>query len=123
MQMCRYDMVDALILKCNRRKQMPNINTRADKEKKPGGAELNASPGDNPVEITPKDISPSDAAARDMRVRPIASPDPEERGEALLDDAIEDTFPASDPIALPTYEETMKRRNAASARKQPDSKG
>lgn len=95
---------------------MSNINTKT------GNAGPNSSPGDNPVEVTPKDISPSDAAARDLRVRPIASEDPEEREEALLDDAIEDTFPASDPIALPTYEEMMKRRNHDSVHQQPKSK-
>lgn len=105
---------------------MPNANTRADKKRHTGkgqtvSTESNSSPGDNPVEVTPKDISPNDAAARDMHVRPIASPDPEEREEALLDDAIEDSFPASDPIALPTYEETMKRRHADSPRQEPKS--
>lgn len=101
---------------------MPNVNTQAGKNRQAGNAGPDSSPGDNPVEITPKDISPNDAAARDMRVRPIASEDPEEREEALLDDAIEDTFPASDPIALPTYEETMKRRNPDSRHQQPKSK-
>ena len=72
---------------------------------------LSSSPGDNPVELVPKDISPENATARDLTVRPIASPDLEEREEALLDEAIEETFPASDPIAIPAYDpEQVKRK-------------
>jgi hypothetical protein len=71
-----------------------------------------SSPGDNPVELVPKDIPCDAAAARDLTERPIASPDPEVREEALLDDAIEDTFPASDPIAVPSYDAVAEKKKA-----------
>jgi hypothetical protein len=76
--------------------------------------EPSASPGINPIAETPKDVGPEYASARDKTERNIASDDVEESEEALLDDAIESTFPASDPIALPTYEEAeaLKKRKA-----------
>ncbi len=55
---------------------------------------------DNPVSVTPKDVEPGDAAARDQIERRLDSPDPEERQQELLDDAIELSFPASDPPAV-----------------------
>lgn len=62
-------------------------------------SELPSSAGDSPKEMTPKDISPQDAAWADLCERKTASDNPQEREEALLDEAVEDTFPASDPIA------------------------
>jgi len=62
--------------------------------------ELNSSQGNNSISVTPKDLSPHDAAARDVIERKITSSDPDEKEEALLDDAIEMTFPASDPPAI-----------------------
>ncbi len=59
-----------------------------------------SSPGDNPVSVTPKDLRPEDAAARDVTERHLDSSDPEERQQELLDDAIELSFPASDPPAV-----------------------
>jgi len=56
--------------------------------------------GNNSPSVTPKDVSPSDAASRDVVERRTASPDPDEREEELLDDAVELTFPASDPVAV-----------------------
>lgn len=50
---------------------------------------------------TPKDVKSSTAAAKDVTDRKIASDDKEERQEEQLDDAVEMTFPASDPIAIP----------------------
>lgn len=60
---------------------------------------LPSSPGDSPKEMTPKDITPSDAAWRDLKERNISSGDTVQREEFLLDEAIELSFPASDPIA------------------------
>lgn len=55
---------------------------------------------DNSVSITPKDLQPGDAAACDQIERPLDSADPDEKEQALLDDAIELSFPASDPPAV-----------------------
>ncbi|MDB5758063.1 MAG: hypothetical protein JWM30_1352 [Burkholderia sp.] len=59
-----------------------------------------SSQGDNSAAETPKDVGPQDAAYRDITERNIASTDPDERREAQLDDAVELTFPASDPLAV-----------------------
>lgn len=56
--------------------------------------------GDDSASETPKDISPTHASAIDITERPIRSSNPEEKKEALLDDAVEMTFPASDPVAV-----------------------
>lgn len=60
---------------------------------------LPSSQGDSPVGVTPMDISSDDASARDLRARPVNSDNAEEHNEAVLDEAVELTFPASDPIA------------------------
>jgi hypothetical protein len=88
-------------------KKQPDAQPRSAPE------ELPSSPGDNPVEMVPKDIALDSAAARDLTVRPTTSPDADEREEAQLDNAIEDTFPASDPIAPPSYDPTLAARKAA----------
>lgn len=62
-------------------------------------SQLPSSPGDSPKEMTPKDITPSDAAWNDLTQRNISSGDPAQREEFLLDEAIEQSFPASDPTA------------------------
>lgn len=62
-------------------------------------SELPSSPGDSPIGVTPMDVSPDDAAARDTKERAICSEDVEEHLEASLDEAVDLTFPASDPIA------------------------
>lgn len=49
--------------------------------------------------MTPKDITPDDACWADRQERDIQAVDCERREDALLDDAIELSFPASDPIA------------------------
>lgn len=59
-----------------------------------------SSHGDESLSVTPKDVSPQDAASRDVVARQVHSDDPEEKEEALLDDAVELTFPASDPPAV-----------------------
>lgn len=59
-----------------------------------------ASPGDNSASVTPKDVGPEDASAKDLTERHLCSSDPEEKQQDLLDDAIELSFPASDPPAV-----------------------
>ncbi|MEC4723204.1 hypothetical protein RY831_29015 [Noviherbaspirillum sp. CPCC 100848] len=69
----------------------------------------NSSRGDNSNSVTPKDVSAEDAAARDVTERKVHSADKDEKEEEQLDDAVELTFPASDPIAIPTPEDVAKR--------------
>lgn len=59
-----------------------------------------SSQGDESLSVTPKDVSPQDATSRDVVARHVHSEDPDEKEEALLDDAVELTFPASDPVAV-----------------------
>lgn len=78
---------------------MSNLKrSSADDEQKEAGQ--HASPGNNSPSVTPKDVSPQDVTSRDVTERKTCSPDPEEREEELLDDAVELTFPASDPLAV-----------------------
>lgn len=55
---------------------------------------------DNSLSVTPKDVGPERASAKDVIERHLDSSDPDERQQALLDDAIDLTFPASDPLAV-----------------------
>lgn len=64
-------------------------------------AEQPSSPGNSPREVTPKDISPDHASWADITTRNISSKGGQRRNEALLDEAVEETFPASDPVAGP----------------------
>lgn len=78
---------------------MSNLKrSSAEDEKK--APEETSSQGTNSAAQTPKDVGPQDAAAKDVTERNICSADPEEREQALLDDAVELTFPASDPVAV-----------------------
>ena len=61
--------------------------------------EKHSSPGDHSASVTPKDVSKRCAAAKDITERQLQSDDPEQKQQALLDDAIELSFPASDPPA------------------------
>jgi hypothetical protein len=61
---------------------------------------LPSSHGTHSRVVKPKDVSPHDATAKDFAEREIASSQNEEREEELLDDAVDLTFPASDPIAV-----------------------
>lgn len=74
--------------------------------------EPTSSPGNQSKSVTPKDVSPHDAAARDVKERKTCSDDPEEKEEELLDDAVELTFPASDPIACTVSDKELQRRRA-----------
>ena len=55
---------------------------------------------DNSASVTPKDVEPDTASAKDVVERHLDSTDPEEKQQEMLDDAIELTFPASDPLAV-----------------------
>jgi hypothetical protein len=65
-----------------------------------GGSFIDSSPGKNSLSITPKDVDAEAASAKDVLARPVSSGDQEERQQALLDDAIDLSFPASDPLAV-----------------------
>lgn len=62
-------------------------------------SQLPSSHGNSPKEVTPKDITPDDATWRDLKTRNISSGGAVQREESMLDEAIELTFPASDPTA------------------------
>ncbi len=68
-----------------------------------------SSPGIDSPSVTPKDVDSDDASARDIRERKIASADEDERTEEQLDDAVDMTFPASDPIAISDPEQQSRR--------------
>ncbi|RJG04696.1 hypothetical protein D3870_00470 [Noviherbaspirillum cavernae] len=50
--------------------------------------------------MTPKDVTADEATAQDVMERNLSSADADQRMEDLLDDSVEATFPASDPIAI-----------------------
>lgn len=75
----------------------PKKRSTTDEHREPGER---TSPGINSAAETPKDVTADDASSRDVTERKIASPDDDEREEAQLDDAVELTFPASDPLAV-----------------------
>jgi len=56
--------------------------------------------GDNSASVTPKDVDADKASAQDVIERHLDAADPEEKQQAWLDDAIDLTFPASDPVAI-----------------------
>jgi hypothetical protein len=70
-----------------------------------GSHSLPSSHGDSPQEVTPKDITPDDAAWKDVTKRALApvgtaqGQDTHMRQEALIDESSELSFPASDPPA------------------------
>ncbi len=74
----------------------------ADEEMRKQSQEAGSSHGKESKSVTPKDVSPQDATARDVTERKLQSDNPDEKQEELLDDAVDMTFPASDPIAIPT---------------------
>lgn len=65
----------------------------------PPSAVLPSSPGESPLEVTPKDITPEHAAWSDIHTREIASGGAVRREESMIDESIELSFPASDPPA------------------------
>lgn len=81
-------------------------NTKRDSNRE---GEVPPATGSPPGEHAPED-SNAGQAFDDVIERRITSPDPDEREEALLDEAIEESFPASDPIAISTPEEVKERK-------------
>jgi hypothetical protein len=71
--------------------------------------EPTSSPGNQSKSVTPKDVGSRTASSKDVRERKIASSDEDEKVEEQLDDAVEMTFPASDPIAIPDPDKAEKR--------------
>lgn len=78
---------------------MPKLK-KHDQEKMQNLPDQHSSFGNNSPSETPKDLAPEDAAAKDVTERNITSSNPTEKEQELLDDAVEMTFPASDPLAV-----------------------
>ncbi|WP_420473921.1 hypothetical protein [Noviherbaspirillum sp. ST9] len=78
---------------------MSNLK-RSSKEDEKRDPKEPSSHGDNSVSQTPKDVSSRDAASKDVTARKVHSDDPDEKEQELLDDAVELTFPASDPVSV-----------------------
>lgn len=72
--------------------------------------EPTSSPGTESRSVTPKDVGSETAASKDIHERKLASEDEDERTEEQLDDAVEMTFPASDPIAIPDPEQHHRNK-------------
>ncbi len=69
-------------------------------------ANLPSSAGDSPQQLPPGDVSSKEASVAERTKQKIASANQQQHDEALLDDAVEQTFPASDPVAeLPAAHE------------------
>lgn len=72
--------------------------------------DLPSSHGDSPHDVTPKDITPQDATWEDRTARNLNAGNEMKREEARIDEAIELTFPASDPVAeLPATAPSEKK--------------
>lgn len=69
---------------------------------KEAASKLPSSAGNSPRVMTPHDVQPDQAAWRDRTERKISATDEETRIDALLDEANDLSFPASDPIAIPS---------------------
>jgi hypothetical protein len=80
------------------RSEMPNPPTHPEEKMQKKGTRR-SSHGNHSLSVTPKDVPSHAASSKDIVERKITSLDPDEKAEALLDDAIEMTFPASDPPA------------------------
>ena len=88
---------------------MSEAKRKAKRDRQTQRISANSSRGKNSLAVTPKDVGPEHSTSRDITERNIASDNIEEREEAILDDALELTFPASDPISVPSYDEALKR--------------
>lgn len=87
---------------------MSNLKRESEKDNPGQQVPSTSSPGIQSPSVTPKDLAPEDAASHDVIEQKLNSDDLEERAQALLDEAIEETFPASDPVSIPTFEEAME---------------
>lgn len=77
---------------------MSNLKRNSAQDTQP--VKQRSSHGNNSIAQTPKDVTHRDAASRDITERKIASSDPDEKQQAQLDEAVDLTFPASDPVAV-----------------------
>ena len=73
-------------------------NPQIDKSEKDSYAQ--SSFGDTSLSVTPKDVNERDASAQDMTQRDLQSDEPDQKQQDLLDEAIDLSFPASDPSAI-----------------------
>ena len=62
-----------------------------------GDAAEHTSSGDTSLSVTPKDVDSKHASSRDVFERHLNAENADERQQDLLDDAIDLSFPASDP--------------------------
>ena len=73
-------------------------NPQIDKAKEDSHAQ--SSFGDTSLSVTPKDVNVRDASAQDMTQRDLQSDESDQKQQDLLDEAIDLSFPASDPSAI-----------------------
>ena len=69
-------------------------------EKSEEDSHAQSSFGDSSLSVTPKDVNERDASAQDMTQRDLQSDEPDQKQQDLLDEAIDLSFPASDPSAI-----------------------
>lgn len=74
------------------------LKPQIDKSEKDSNAQ--SSFGDTSLSVTPKDVNERDASAQDMTQRDLQSDEPDQKQQDLLDEAIDLSFPASDPSAI-----------------------
>ena len=79
---------------------MASPTRNAKKDDKKQSNTLPTSPGRRSRSVTPKDVSGKDATSKDITERNLASSNMDEREQELLDEAGDETFPASDASAL-----------------------
>jgi hypothetical protein len=84
-----------------RRKPDNAVHSTANKEADNAADETHAhtSFGETSLSVTPKDVDERDASAQDITERHLQSDDSDERQQEMLDEAIDLSFPASDPPA------------------------
>jgi hypothetical protein len=87
----------------------PTKDTSNDKAGK--SSNRHSSHGNSPIEMIPKDVSPENASWKDRTERDINAQDEEKRADALLDEASELSFPASDPIAVSSPTKLVKDKD------------
>jgi hypothetical protein len=74
------------------------LKPQIDKSEKDSYAQFSF--GDTSLSVTPKDVNERDASAQDMTQRDLQSDEPDQKQQDLLDEAIDLSFPASDPSAI-----------------------
>jgi hypothetical protein len=77
-----------------------NIQLKPQIDKSEKDSYAQSSFGDTSLSVTPKDVNERDASAQDMTQRDLQSDEPDQKQQDLLDEAIDLSFPASDPSAI-----------------------